>query len=91
MEEIAPLFQVPLSLASVTAATGTPGTQVTLGGSGFQTGATVTFGISQVSATYVDQNTLMAQMPALLTGPHRVTVTNPNGCAYSFDAAFSAL
>jgi hypothetical protein len=73
MEEIAPLFQVPLSPASVTAATGTPGTQVTLRGSGFQNGATLTFAMSLVSATYVDQNNTYGPGASVVNW----TVSNP--------------
>jgi DNA-binding beta-propeller fold protein YncE len=86
---IVQLSQLPLSLASINPAAGAQATQVTLRGSGFQNGATVTFGSSQVPATYIDQNTLTAILPALSTGPIRVTVTNPGAHAYSFDAAFS--
>ncbi|HZC22570.1 MAG TPA: IPT/TIG domain-containing protein [Candidatus Binatia bacterium] len=88
---VAQLFELPLSLASITPATGPAGTQVKLRGSGFVTGSAVIFGTSQVPATYVDQNTLTAVVPALsTTGPVRVTVTNPDGRTYSYDALFSA-
>lgn len=84
------ILRVALSLASVIPATGSTGTQVTLRGSGFVSGSTVTFGTSQVPATYVDQNTLTAIIPALsTTGPVRITVTNPGGSTYSYDALFS--
>jgi hypothetical protein len=86
---ITQLAQVPLSLASITPTAGPPGTAVKLRGSGFQNGATVTFGKSQVAATYVDQNTLTAVVPALSAGPVRVTVTNPDDSSYNYDAAFS--
>ncbi|PYU85055.1 MAG: hypothetical protein DMG50_02355 [Acidobacteria bacterium] len=55
---VAPLYQVPLSLATLSPATGASGTTVTLRGCGFQSGATVFFGTVQVSATFVDSNTL---------------------------------
>jgi hypothetical protein len=85
------LYQAPLSLSSVSPAAASGGTQVTLRGSGFQNGATVTFGTSQVSATFVDADTLQAVVPSSLpAGPFRITVTNPNGQSYSFDAAFTA-
>jgi len=86
---IAELFQAPLSLASVSPTTGSQGTLVTVRGSGFQNGATVTFGTLPASMTYVDQNTITATVPMMSTGPVRITVTNPNGHAYSFDAAFT--
>jgi len=86
---IAQLFEAPLSLATVHPATGTVGTHITLRGSGFQNGATVAFGVSQVSATFVDQNTITATVPALSGGPLRITVTNPDGRAYTFDSVFT--
>ena len=54
---VAPLYQVPLSLATLSPATGASGTTVTLRGYGFQSGATVFFGTVHVSATFVDSNT----------------------------------
>ena len=86
---IAQLFQAPLSLASVNPATGSQGTHVTLRGSGFVSGTTVLFGTSQASASYVDSETLTVTVPALLAGPVRITVTNPDGQSYSFDDAFT--
>ena len=86
---IAQLAQAPLSLGSLSPPKGPQGTKVTLRGSGFQSGALVTFGDSQVSATFVDQNTLTASVPSLPAGEVRITVTNPDGVAYSYDAAFA--
>lgn len=88
---IAQLSEAPLSLASVSPATASAGTQVTLRGSGFVSSTTVTFGTSQVPAIYVDQSTLTAIVPVLsTTGPTRITMTNPGGSTYSYDAIFTA-
>ena len=86
---LAQLFQAPLSLASVNPPAGLTGTHVTLRGSGFQNGATVKFGASLASVVYVDQNTLTTTVPALSAGPIPITVTNPDGHQYGFDAAFT--
>lgn len=86
---IAQLAQAPLSIATVNPASGTAGTQVTIRGSGFENGATATFGTTQEVTTYVDSETLKATVPSLSAGPVRVTVTNPDGKSYSFDAAFT--
>ncbi len=83
------LYQVPLSLATLSPATGASGTTVTLRGSGFQSGATVSFGTGQVSSTLVDSNTLRAVVPALPPGPVRVTIKNPDGQQYSLDDAYT--
>lgn len=86
-----PPSQQTLSLDSVVPSAGPQGTQVTVRGTGFQNGATVTFGTSQVSGTYVDPNTLTATVPALSAGPVRVTVANPDGHQHSRDAAFTLI
>ena len=86
---IAQLAQSPLSIGTLNPAAGTAGTLVTVRGSGFQSGAKVTFGASQVPGTFIDINTLQASVPVLPAGPVRVTITNPDGTQYSFDAAFT--
>lgn len=86
---IAQLFQAPLSLATVTPSSGAPGTVVKLRGSGFLSGTTVAFGATNSSVTYVDQNTLMATVPASTPGSVRITLTNPGGQTYNFDDAFN--
>jgi hypothetical protein len=86
---IASLFAVPLSLATVNPASGPAGIQVNLRGSGFQSGATVQFGTASAAAEFVDSQTIQATVPTLSAGPVRVTITNPNGVSYTFDAAFT--
>jgi hypothetical protein len=86
---IVQLPRLPLSLATVTPSSGATGTQIKLRGSGFQNGASVSFGAAQAAVTYVDANTLTAVVPSLPSGNVRVTVTNPGGATYSFDAAFT--
>ncbi len=86
---IAQLAQAPLSIGTLSPVAGPAGTLVTVRGSGFQAGATVTFNSSQVPGTFVDVNTLRASLPLLPAGPVRVTVTNPDGTQYSLDAAFT--
>ena len=83
------LFQVPLSLATLNPASAPSGTTITVRGSGFQSGATITFGDIQASTTFVDSNTLQAIVPSLSSGPVRVSVKNPDGRRYSLDAAFT--
>ena len=86
---VAQLYQVPVSLATLSPATGASGTTVTLRGCGFQSGATVFFGTVQVSATFVDSNTLKATVPTLQPGPIRVAVKNPDGYQYALDDAYT--
>lgn len=85
---IAQLFQAPLSLATVNPGAGPQGTNVVLRGSGFQNGSSVKFGLLQVSATFLDSNTLQAIVPPLPLGPVRVTINNPDSHEYSFDNGY---
>jgi len=86
---VAQLVADPLSIASVTPSSAAAGTQVTIRGSGFQSGATVMFGSSATTATFVDSMTLQVTVPSLPNGPVRVTVTNSDGQQYLFDYAFT--
>jgi hypothetical protein len=86
---VAQLYQVPLSLATLSPATGPSATTVTLRGSGFQSGATVSFGTVQASSTLVDSNTLQAVVPTLPPGPVRLAIKNPDGHQYSLDDAYT--
>ena len=55
------------------------GTEVTISGSGFATGATVTFGGTNASATVLGSTTINAVAPGHSSGPVNVVVTNPGG------------
>ncbi|MEK7493952.1 MAG: IPT/TIG domain-containing protein, partial [Patescibacteria group bacterium] len=55
------------------------GTDVTISGSNFQSGATITFdGISATDIVFVDSGALTAKTPAHIAGMVDVTVTNPD-------------
>ena len=86
------LATVPLSLAAISPASvpATGGSTLTLRGSGFQSGASVTIAGKTVPATFVDVNTLTLTSPPLTPGAHQITINNPNGDSYSLDAAFTA-
>jgi hypothetical protein len=86
------LANVPLTIGTLTPATGgvAGGTQVTIRGSGFQPGPTVSVGGKSAVVTFKDQNTLIITTPPLSTGSQRVTITNPDGENASLDAAFVA-
>ena len=57
------------------------GTAVTISGTGFTSGATVTFGGTAASATVVGSTTINATAPSHASGPVNVVVTNPGGQA----------
>ncbi len=83
------LSNIPLAVATVTPASGPAGTTLTLRGSGFQAGATVSFGSVQAATTFVDANTLSVIVPTGAPGAERITVKNPAGNQYSYDVAFT--
>jgi len=65
---------------------------MTLTGSGFVTGATVTLdGVPTSGAVVVDAQTITLTLPPLPAGTPRVVVTNPNGDSASLTNAFSVI
>jgi IPT/TIG domain len=83
------LDAVPLSMGSVTPSTGSPGTVVTIRGSGFQTGTTVTFNGTAAPATFVDPDTLQITVPNIANGWATITVSDGSTNSYSLDGAFN--
>jgi IPT/TIG domain len=86
------LASVPLSIGSVSPSSGpaSGGTALTIRGSGFQSGITLTIGGKSASVTVKDMNTLTFTTPALSSGSHQITLTNPSGETYSLPSAFLA-
>jgi hypothetical protein len=87
------LNAVPLSIGNVQPAFVQlqGGQSITLRGSGFQPGATVSIGSTQAITTYVDGNTLSVQVPALSPGWTDVTVTLAGGAAYTAPSLLQVL
>jgi|GEM_PF-1757413 len=84
--------QRPARIGSLLPANGpvAGGTSVTLRGSGFQSGTTLTLGGKAVSVVFKDMNTLTFTTPSLAAGAQQLVVTNPNGESVALDAAFIA-
>lgn len=84
------LASVPLSIGSVSpnSVPSAGGTTLTIHGSGFQSGVTVTINGKAVTPTFLDANSLTVTTPALSAGAQRLTITNPSGDTYTLDAAF---
>jgi hypothetical protein len=82
------LANPPLSIGYVNPATGSAGTNFTIRGSGFESGAAVKVGGAAAVTTFVDSSTLTVAAPAGSTGGARVTVQNPDGTSYSLDDGF---
>ncbi len=80
----------PLSIGYLSPTTGSTsgGTVVTIRGSGFQAGATVTVGGREAGATFVDSSTLQITTPSGSAGGARVSIQNPEGISYYLDAGF---
>jgi hypothetical protein len=80
----------PLSIGYLNPANGpaSGGTPLTIRGSGFESGATVSFGGTTASTTFVDARTLQVVAPPGTAGGATVSIQNPGGSTYSLDAAF---
>jgi hypothetical protein len=81
------LGQAPLSIGHLSSNSASPGTQVTVRGSGFSSGLTATVG-GQVAAVSVDdENTLTLTIPSGLSpGPQDIVITNSNGTSYTLES-----
>ncbi|HTB92396.1 MAG TPA: IPT/TIG domain-containing protein, partial [Candidatus Sulfotelmatobacter sp.] len=86
------LSSVPLGIGTVTPAAGpsASGASLTIRGSGFQSGTTVTLGGKTVAAVFKDKNTLTLTTPALSSGAQQLVLTNPDGESVSLEGAFVA-
>jgi len=65
------------------------GGQMTINGTGFVTGAAVTFDGSTAAGSVVDAQTITLTLPPLPAGSPRIIVTNPNGDSASLTNAFT--
>lgn len=85
------LSAVSVSISSVQPAQGSAsgGTAVTIRGSGFSTGAAVSFGGANATAVVTYPNTIQVMTPSGSVGPVRIIITNPDGKSYLLDAAFT--
>jgi len=79
------------SVTAISPSTGSTArpTTVTVSGTGFLAGATVTVDVRAVSVTVVNGTTINAIVPAHAAGPADVVVTNPGGSGATLPAAFT--
>jgi hypothetical protein len=78
------LDSLPLAIGSIAASSGT----WALAGTGFAPGTTLSVdGISE-SVTYTDEQHLTVLNAPALSAAHRITLTNPDGHSYTYDAAY---
>ena len=80
----------PLSVGYLNPSTGSTagGAAVTVRGSGFQSGATVSFAGEMATTTFVDSGTLTVVTPPGSKGGARIVIQNLDGTSYSLDAGF---
>lgn len=89
---IVQLAAVPLGIGTIQPSTvsAAGGTALTVRGSGFVNGISVSFSGRPATVTFKDANTLSVTTPALAPGPQQITLTNPDGESVSLDAAITA-
>ena len=86
---IVALNGAPLSVGSVTPASGAAGTTVTLRGSGFVQGTTASMNGQSVSVAFADADTITLTIPALASGSVQLSLSTPTGQSYVLDNAFT--
>ena len=85
-------YSLPLTAVSITPRWGptSGGTQTTILGSSFQSGASVSFGAAASPAvTVVNPTTIAAGTPAQAAGTYDVVITNPGGATSTLTSAFT--
>lgn len=78
------LDSLPLAIGSIAAL----GATWTVAGTGFVPGTTLAVDGASQSAAYTDAQHLTVSGAPALSGVHTVTITNPDGHAYTYDAAY---
>lgn len=86
------LAAVPLGIGTIQPSTvsAAGGATLAIRGSGFINGVSLTINGKAAAVAFRDVNTLSVTVPALITGPQRITITNPDGENVSMDAAITA-
>lgn len=77
------LGEAPLSVGRLTPERGSPGMQITLRGSGFNSDTTATVAGFTASTTFIDPTTLTLTIPAGVSGAATIALENPNGDSYT--------
>lgn len=85
---VAPRAPVVTAISPSAGSTVRP-TPVSISGTGFVVGATVSVGVPALNVRVVDSTTITAIAPAGVAGPVDVVVTNPGGLAGALAAAFN--
>jgi DNA-binding beta-propeller fold protein YncE len=84
------LDSVPLGVGSVTPTAASPGTVITVRGTGFRPDTTANLGGNSAVVSLVDTSTLKISVPSgLRPGPTQLILQNPDGDAYSLEGGFT--
>jgi hypothetical protein len=80
---IVDLGEAPLSIGWLNLTSASPGAQITVRGSGFDSSTTATVGGQVATVTLTDQNTLSLTVPNIGPGPAAIVLTNSDGTTYT--------
>lgn len=72
-----------LSIGSVTPTSASPGTVVSVRGSGFSPSTTATVGGQAALVSFIDEDTLTFTVPAIASGPTNIVLQNSDGTSYT--------
>lgn len=84
------LGAAPLSIGHLSQSIASPGTQITVRGSGFDSATTATVGGVATTISVTDQNTLTLTMPQLPSGPQDIVLTSGAGDSYTLENGITA-
>jgi hypothetical protein len=79
------LGAAPLSIGHLSQQNASPGSQILVRGSGFDSGTTATVGGIAASVSFSDQNTLMLTIPTAPSGPQDIVLTRSGGEIYTLE------
>jgi len=85
---IVQLDAVPLSIGSVSPASASTGSTVTVHGSGFDANTSAMINGVAATAVVVDSSTLQVTLPSVGAGAAEISVATPSGQSYKMEAAF---
>jgi hypothetical protein len=80
----------PLSIGHMSQSNASPGSRITVRGSGFDAGTTATVGGIAATISVTDQNTLTLTMPQVASGPQDIVLTRSDGETYTLENGIAA-
>jgi hypothetical protein len=79
------------TISAISPNSGPSGTQVTITGTNFESAATVAFGNTNASVTFVSATELQVIVPIVASGTYDVTVTNPDPGSATLNGGFTVI